>query len=434
MHKSTETFNAEKALTQREQHFRAMCDVVPTALWMSDVDGNCVYVNRHWIEFTGKNLNQALGAGWLDGLHPEDHEPIQATVMTAFAARQEFNVEYRLGRADGEYRWVFDTGVPRYTLEDRFAGHIASFIDITERKRAEDQARQSESRYQTLVHASPLGIFHTDAEGKCTYVNERWCEITGLTAAEALGDEWVRALHPEDRERIAAECHAAYKGYRLFESSYRFLCPDGRIAWVYGQATKEQDTETGEVIGYVGTITDVTEQKGIEQRLLQQRTELCHAQRLIAVGELAGIMAHELSKPLGAIANYIEGAINRDQVEPGAHSGFGDVLKHILKLTERTTAIIESLRALMRKQGSKRQPVDINTLIRKTVSLTETEVARRKVKITLDLGNDIRMPWGDSVQLQQLLLNVILNGLEAMAAVEGTDRRLTIQTRTRLSK
>ena len=421
---------AGNALTPGEQYFRTMCDAVPVVLWMSDADGNCVYVNSRWIEFTGRTLDYALGAGWLDSVHPKDREDTQTTVMAAFSAHKEYNAEFRLRRADGDYRWVFDTGVPCYTSEGQFAGHIGSYVDVTERRLAEELARKSEISYRSLVRVSPVGIFHTDAEGKCLYVNERWSEITGLTAAETAGDGWVQALHPEDSGRIAKEYEVACTQHQLFKSTYRFLRPDGQITWVYGQAIEEQDAETGEVIGFVGTITDITEQKEIEQQLLQQRAELCHAHRLISVGEIAGVITHELSQPIGAIANYVKGAINHYQDEADANSGLGDTLNQILKLTERSTTIIGSMRALMRKQDSTWQPLDINDLIRETVLLIEMEAARRQVEVTLELAADIRMSWGDRVQLQQLLLNLILNGLEAVEAVAAEKRRLTLRTRS----
>jgi two-component system sensor histidine kinase DctS len=196
---------------------------------------------------------------------------------------------------------------------------------------------------------------------------------------------------------------------------------------VYGQAAGEE-SETGELIGYVGTVTDITEQKQIEQRLLQQQSELCHAQRLITIGELAGVMAHELNQPLGAIANYLEGAIIRYEREFTSNPELGKVLEHTLGLAERATHILRNIRALVRKQDPSRQGVDINTLIWETVQLIGAEIARREVRITLDLALNIRPLWSHRVYLQQLLLNLTLNSMEAMEAIDTKNRWLTIQT------
>lgn len=423
----TERKEAERILKQSERHFRTLCDTVPAVIWMSDLDGHCAYVNKGWIEFTGKTLNHALGEGWLESVHPDDREHALTTFMEAFAARKEYSMEFRRCRTDGEFRWILDTGVPLYTPSGRFAGYIGSCIDITERKQAEDQVRRSERRYQTLVHASPVGIFQTDAQGECIYVNERWCEIAGMKAEEARGGGWAQALHPEDRERIAREWYTAAKEHRLFKSVYRFRHPEGRVTWVYGQATGEE-FETGETVGYVGTVTDMTEQKQIEQRLLQQQAELCHAQRLSTVGELAGVMAHELNQPLGAIANYLEGITLRFEKELASHPELGEMVERTLKLSESAAQIVRNIRALVRKQDPNRQRVDINALIRETVRLLGPEVARRQIRITLDLAFNIQPLWGHRVYLQQLLVNLILNGMEAMEAVNAKNRRLILQT------
>jgi PAS domain S-box-containing protein len=360
-------------------------------------------------------------------IHPEDREAVERATVTAIVDNIPYSLEHRIVRLDGSVKWVHAQADIMRDAEGRLAQIIGIIQDITAHREAKERVRRSERRYHTLVHASPVGIFHTDAQGECIYVNERWCELTGLKAEEACGSGWTRALHPGDRERITKEWYAVAKQHRLFNSVYRYLRPDGRIIWVYGQAAGEE-SETGEIIGYVGTVTDITEQKQIEQRLLQQQGELCHAQRLITIGELAGVMAHELNQPLGAIANYLEGAIIRYGKEFKSNPELGKVLKHTLRLVERATHIIRNIRTLVRKQDLNWQPVDINTLIRETVRLIGAEAARRQVRITLDLALNIQPLWGHRIHLQQLLLNLILNGMEAMEAIDTKSQRLIIQT------
>jgi PAS domain S-box-containing protein len=357
-------------------------------------------------------------------VHPEDREVVERAYMAAIVDNIPYSLEHRIVRPDGYVRWVHAQADIIRDAEGRLVQIIGVIEDVTARREAKERVRRSERRYHTLVHASPVGICHTDTQGECIYVNERWCEITGLKAEEACGAGWTRALHPEDRERIATEWYAAVREHRLFKSVYRFLRFDGRIIWVYGQAAGEE-SETGEIMGYVGTVTDITEQKQIEQRLLQQQGELCHAQRLITIGELTGVMAHELNQPLGAIANYLEGATIRYEKEFTSNPELGKVLEHTLRLAERATHIIRNIRTLVRKQDPNWQPVDINTLIRETVRLIG---ARREVRITLDLTLNTRPLWGHRIHLQQLLLNLILNGMEAMEAIDTKNRQLTIQT------
>jgi two-component system sensor histidine kinase/response regulator len=142
-----------------------------------------------------------------------------------------------------------------------------------ERKRAEEALRASEQKYQTLAEVSPVGIFQADASGKCLYVNKRWCEIAGLRPEEVYGEGWARALHPEDRDRLFYLWNRAAKERLPFRSEYRFRRADGVTTWVFGQATSLK-SDRGEILGYVGTITDITELKKAEESLESRNQEL----------------------------------------------------------------------------------------------------------------------------------------------------------------
>ncbi len=141
-----------------------------------------------------------------------------------------------------------------------------------ERKRADEALRESERKYHTLAELSPVGIFRTDAEGDCTYINERWQEISGLTLEEALGKGWLQSLHPDDRNRISQEWKQAARERRPFRSEYRFRNHNGTTTWVLGQAIIERTNSEG-VAGYIGTITDITERKHAEEQLKESLKE-----------------------------------------------------------------------------------------------------------------------------------------------------------------
>jgi PAS domain S-box-containing protein len=140
------------------------------------------------------------------------------------------------------------------------------------RKKAEEALRLSENQYATLAQASPVGLFRTDAEGHCLYVNERWCMIAGMEPEEALGEGWGQAIHPDDRERVFAEWYEAARQRLPFQSDYRFQKPDGVTTWVFGQSVA-QTSPSGEVTGYIGTVTDITTNKQAEEALQRYADE-----------------------------------------------------------------------------------------------------------------------------------------------------------------
>jgi PAS domain S-box-containing protein len=142
---------AEKFLRESESRFRLMADTAPVMVWMSGPDKRCTYFNKTWLDFTGRPLERELGDGWSEGVHAEDLRRCLETYARAFEARQEFRMEYRLRRADGVYRWIFDTGVPRFDSDGAFEGYIGSCLDVTDQKQAMDALRQSQAELRELT-------------------------------------------------------------------------------------------------------------------------------------------------------------------------------------------------------------------------------------------------------------------------------------------
>src|SRR6202044_3514808 len=148
----TEQKKAEERLRESEARFQEMADTAPVLIWMTGTDGLCNYFNKPWLEFTGRTIEQEVGTGWVEGVHPDDVQGCFDGFLPAFKARTPFGMEYRLRRADGEYRWVIESGIPRYTPGGEFAGYIGSNIDITDRKRAEEERERLRHLLADLAH------------------------------------------------------------------------------------------------------------------------------------------------------------------------------------------------------------------------------------------------------------------------------------------
>ena len=182
----TERKRAEEALRESESRFRIMADTAPTLIWMSGLDQLCIYVNQIWLDYTGRTKEQELGNGWMDGVHPEDFDRCRKTYAEAFDRRVPFQMEFRVRKADGQYGWVFDKGVPRHFPSGEFAGYIGTCTDITDRKWAEAALQASDVFTRAVLNSLSAPVCVLDKEGVIVTTNDAWKEFTRQHADRAF--------------------------------------------------------------------------------------------------------------------------------------------------------------------------------------------------------------------------------------------------------
>ncbi len=672
----------EEALRESEARFRMMADTAPVMVWMSGIDARCTFFNKLWLDFTGRTMLQEMGNGWAEGVHLEDVARCINTYQSSFKTRQPFTMEYRLRRADGEYRWVVDTGVPRMTPEGTFAGYIGSCIDITARKLAEEGLRASEERYRTIVEQQTELICRYRPDTTLTFVNEAYCRYFGRTREELIGqsflslipdearqaaqehvhslcetprvqpyehpvlgangeirwqqwadhvilddngrtielqavgrditqrkqaeaalrlseeryalavnagkvgvwdwdiragaiyldlslkallgyeddeipnqlEAWVGHVHPEDRDRVMQVAQVCLEGgLPQYEIEHRMVHKNGGIRWFLARGTVFRDAD-GRPYRMVGTDTDITERKTADEALrsaeakfravfeanfvplcfwhedgrileandaylrltgftraeleagqarwdaltlpeevylteraaaelaagkesstpyekvyqlrdgrripvllagallagyadrgvaytidlselkraeaaLQKaQAELAHAARVMTMGELSASLAHELTQPLTAILSNAQAALRFLNRPSSDLDEVRAILADIVADDQRAGEVIQRLRGLLTRSELERLPLDLNEVIRDVIRLIHSEVVIKNVTLVLDLGSDLPPVPGDRVQLQQVILNLLINGVEAMSAVEDRSRQLLIRS------
>jgi PAS domain S-box-containing protein len=269
----TERKQAEAALRESEARFRHMTDTAPMMVWMSGTDKLCNYFNKNWLDFTGQTLKQEMGNGWAQRVHPDDFQRCLDTYVNAFDNRQEFQMEYRLRRHDGEYRWIFDIGVPRFTSERLFLGYIGSCLDIQDRKQAEEALQESEERFRHMADNAPVMIWVTDSTAYCNYLSKSWYDFTGQTEETGLGLGWTNALHPQDRESAKDIFLAANERHEGFRLEYRLRRKDGKYRWAIDTASPWFGLN-GQFKGYIGSVIDITERKQAEAEIVKLNQSL----------------------------------------------------------------------------------------------------------------------------------------------------------------
>ncbi len=267
---------AEAALKESEQRFRIMADAAPVFIWMGDTEALCTFFNKPWLDFRGRTLAEELGNGWVEGVHPEDRERCLNTYLSAFNDRAWFQNEYRLRRADGEYRWILDTGVALYSPSGEFIGYIGSGLDITDRKLAEEALRTSEEKFRQLAENIQEVFWMSEFDSdRMIYVNAAYEQIWGRSCASlyANPESWVESLHPEDRDRVLA--YRANNLFIEFEQEYRIVRPDGSERWIWDRSFPIRNP-AGDVYRRAGLARDITERKHIQEalRLSEERLRI----------------------------------------------------------------------------------------------------------------------------------------------------------------
>ncbi|HTY40930.1 MAG TPA: PAS domain S-box protein [Thermoanaerobaculia bacterium] len=282
----TERRRNEQALRESEERFRNMADVAPVMIWVDDAAGMSTYFSKPWLDFTGRTLGQELGRGSREGIHPDDLGPrFVAVYEAAFAARRPFQTEYRLRRADGEYRWILETATPRFTPSGDFGGFIGSAIDITERRAAEQALKESEARFRLMADAAPVLIWVSDASARCTYFNEPWLDFTGRTLAQEIGQGWMDGVHPDDLALVRRfdELERLREPYQY---EYRLRRHDGEYRWILDTGVP-RFTPEGVFEGYIGSVIDITDRRLAEEALKESearyRTQVENAPEAIVV-------------------------------------------------------------------------------------------------------------------------------------------------------
>jgi two-component system sensor kinase FixL len=400
-------------LREGEGRFRLLADAAPVMVWMSGADKLCTYFNKHWLTFTGRPLEREVGHGWSEGVHPDDFERCLDTYVRAFDARREFRMEYRLRRFDGEYRWLLDTGVPRFDADGAFEGYVGSCIDITDQKRVEEALRESEASLRVLLESTSAIPWVADAQSwRITYVGPQATKLLGYPVDAWYEDGfWSDHIHPEDREAAIAFCLEHSARDTDFELEYRMLAADGHNVRLHDVVNVVAENGTPKVLR--GFLIDVTARRQAEEESRSLREQLVRVGRVSLMGELAASIAHEVNQPLCAIVSNAQAAQRLLAGEGFDLDEARLALQDIIQDGQRASAVISRIRGFLQQAPPKHAPLDVNDLIREVSALVRSEMARKGVALKLELAAELPPVLGDRVQLQQVILNLLTNGADA---------------------
>ncbi len=417
-------------LQRSEDRLRLVIDTIPAHAWSARPDGSVDFINQRFLEFTGRTMEEMLGWGWGSLVHTDDLSRYIGEWQAAVATGEPMENEARVRRMDGDYRWLLIRNVPLRDELGNIVKWYGTAIDIEERHRAEDALRHSEAYLAEAQRLSHTGGWAWKVDTKRIFWSVETFQIFGFdpNTTTPTTESFLDRVHPDDRASIGLVETELYKGNDA-EYNYRIVLPDSSIKYISSVAHPIR-SHSGQVIEFVGTVMDVTERKHAEEereRLRQVQADLTHLSRITTMSELTASLAHEIRQPITAALTNARTCLRwlvRDS--PDVEEA-RETASRIVNDVTRAADIIGRITLLFKKGALQRELVDANELIREMIVLLRSEINRYSISIRIELAEDLPKVMADRVQLQQVFMNLMLNGVDAM---KGTASRgeLTIKS------
>jgi PAS domain S-box-containing protein len=411
---------AERSLQASESSKRALLKALPDLIFVVSPDG--VYIDYHCPTTVDLYVppERFMGRTMEDILPPEMARKFRALFQRATVTGEVVEHEYAM-RVAGEERH-FEARIVR-----RDDGAIVTTVrNISERHRAANRLRDSEERFRAAFTHSAIGIAMVSLEGHWLQVNEALCRILGYSESELLATTFQAMTHPEDLAANRINLERALAGeISHYEMDKRYIHKDGRIIWTLLNVSLIRNA-ANEPLYFVSQVQDVTERRQAQIEIERARLELSHIGRVSLVGQLTHSLAHELLQPITAIVSNAETGLQAPDLEPS--SEIRALFEDIAESGRRAGDTIQHVRALLRKERAPSAAVDLNRLVREVAQVMHSDLVLHQVSLTTKLDTANAEIHGNRGELQQVLLNLMLNGTEAMHAIPIDERQLVIAT------
>ena len=419
----TERKLAEATLQESESRFRLLAQALPNQVWTATPEGRLDWVNQRSVEYAGLPAAQLLGEGWLQLVHPEDLERVSAQWRNALKYRTSYEIEFRLLRHDGHYRWHLVRALPDRRKGSR--GWLGASTDIEEQKAAQAELAQLNASLETRVEERTrdrdrMWRLSTDLmlvaqfDGRINSVNPAWQRLLGWNEHELVGTPLELLVHEGDRAHTLDELEKLRQGQTTERFENRYRHKDGSFKTISWIAVPD-----GERLHAVGR--DVSAERAAALALKEAEERLRQSQKMEAIGQLTGGIAHDFNNLLQGISGAME--VVRGRLASGRTEGIDYFMDSALHSTRRAGALIHRLLAFARRQSLQSKAVDVNGLVRSMEELMRRTLGGH-IELVVDLGADAWMAQSDDNQLESALLNLAVNARDAMP--EGG--RLTLKT------
>ena len=426
----TERKRAEAAVIASEQRYRALVRATSSLVLTATADGQFIE-SSGWCAFTGQSPDRIRGSGWLDAVHPGDRNRARDVWQRSVLQKSPFEVEYRIRRHDGVHVWHQVRGNAVLENDGSVREWVGICVDVDDRKQAAERRESDRLRTEAYLaeaeKLSHIGFWSRKAKtGEVFWSPEEWKIFGDDPATTRPSHDLVRKrVHPEDRARFDEASAQAVQEKRPYDLSYRVVLRDGTIKHIHTVCNLVLD-EAGEVSELIGVTIDETERVRSHAALQEAQAELARVARLTTMGELAASIAHEINQPLAAVVASGNAALRwLDRATPDIEEA-KDALQGVIQGGNHASEVIGRIRTLLRNRKPDYIATDINEAIREVLALTMNTLRQRNVVVQTSLPGGVPPVLGDRVQLQQVIMNLVINGADAMNAIMDRSRVLRI--------
>jgi len=416
--------------------------------WKHDPTSGLVTISPEMLRIYDVKLDEEYSVleFWFNRIHPEDRKRVQEAFQRSESEKTEYQADYRIVLPDGTIKYEHSIGYPTLNELGDLVEFVGTVMDVTEqglakaglekaleeikrltdRLRGENLAlRASERDLSLIVETIPGFVWCAAPNGELTYVNRRILDQIGTTLESLAQTGWLNFLHPDDvQPTIRAWLHAVETG-QTHDVQYRMRRADGTYRWfhVLGQPVLDAG---GGVARWYGLLIDIDDRKNIEEDLRRAQARLSRATQIATVGELAASIAHEINQPLGAVVANGNACLRWLSAHTPNLAKAREAAGRIVRDGKEAGEVVQRIRALFKRASVEKVMLDLNEVIGEVVRLLGGETMRRRVAMETDLQRDLPSLPGDRVQLQQLVLNLLLNGIEAMDSVIDRPKKIHI--------
>ncbi len=418
---------ADAAVHASEQRNRLLIERMNEGLAMLDAESRFQYVSDRFCEITGYRREDVIGRRGIDLVVPEQRAQWEAH----HRLRQQGvgdSYELALQRGNGERIEIHVSPRPLFDEQGRYTGSFALIMDVTARKRAEAALRESEKQYRLLVENQTELVLTVGRDGLVRFLSPSYWQLFGADPATAVGKPLAFEVHADDRDATARAWQAAWHPPYSASVENRVLTAKGWmwLAWSLRLARDERAGSAPDEL--VAVARDVTDRHRAEEQARQHLQSLAHVARVSSMGEMASAIAHEVNQPLTAIANYVYACIRLLRSGASTTDEALQVMQRVAAEAERAGEVVRKMRSFVRGDEGQVSAVDANFLVAEVLRLAAPEARNSGVDLIPALAGSLPEVLADSIQIQQVLLNLVRNAVEAIVAGGAAQRIVRIET------